>query len=47
MCWPSSRTRRVGRRGLHVSEENLAAIRDLLAQCSPEEQTALFRELLA
>ena len=45
MSWPSSRTRRVGRRGLRVSEEILATIRELLAQCSPEEQAALFREL--
>lgn len=28
-----------------MSEENLAAIRALLAQCSPEEQATLFREL--
>ena len=47
MCWPSSRTRQVDRRGPHVSEENLATIRELLAQCSPEEQAALFRELRA
>ncbi len=30
-----------------MSEENLAAIRELLSQCSPEEQAALFRELRA
>lgn len=30
-----------------MSEGNLAAIRELLAQCSPEEQAALFRELRA
>ena len=28
-----------------MSKENLAAIRNLLEQCSPEEQAALFREL--
>lgn len=47
MSWPLHRTQRVGRRGLRVSEENLATIRELLAQCSPEEQAALFRELRA
>ena len=47
MSWPSSRTRRVDRRGLRVSETNLATIRELLAQCTPEEQAALFRELRA
>ena len=30
-----------------MSEENLAAIRELIEQCSPEEQAALFRELRA
>ena len=30
-----------------MSEENLAAIRELLAQCTPQEQAALFRELRA
>ena len=45
MSWPSSRTRRVGRKGPRVSEARLATIRELLAQCSPEEQAALFREL--
>lgn len=30
-----------------MSEENLVAIRELLAQCSPEEQAELFRELRA
>ena len=47
MCWLSSRTRQVVRRGHDVSEENLATIRELLAQCSSEEQAALFRELRA
>lgn len=47
MCWRSSPTRRVGQRGLRVSEANLATIRELLAQCSPEEQAAIFRELRA
>lgn len=30
-----------------MSEATLAAIRELIAQCTPEEQTALFRELRA
>ena len=30
-----------------MSEENLATIRELLAQCSPEEQAALFHEMRA
>ena len=30
-----------------MSETNLATIRELLAQCTPEEQAALFRELRA
>ena len=47
MFWPLSRTLRVDRRESHVSEENLAAIRELLAQCAPEERAALFRELRA
>lgn len=47
MSWRSSRTLRVGPRAVRVSEANLALIRDLLAQCSPEEQAALFRELRA
>lgn len=47
MSWHSSRIQRVGRRGPRVSEANLATIRELLAQCSPQEQAALFRELRA
>ena len=47
MCWPSSQTLPGGRRGLRVSEESLSAIRELLAQCTPEEQAALFQELRA
>ena len=30
-----------------MSEARLAAIRELIAQCSPEEQASLFRELRA
>ena len=47
MFWPLSPTPPGGQRGLRVSEESLSAIRELLAQCSPEEQAALFRELRA
>ena len=45
MFCPSSPTQQADRNGPCVSEENVAAIRELLAQCSPEEQAALFREL--
>jgi hypothetical protein len=47
MFWPSSRTQRADRREIRVSEANLATIRELLAECSVEEQAALFRELRA
>lgn len=47
MFWRSSPIQRVDRRGLRVTEEKLASIRELLAQCTPEEQAALFRELRA
>ena len=47
MSWPSRRIRQVDQRERRVSEANLAIIRDLLAQCSPEEQAAQFRELRA
>lgn len=45
MCWHLRRTRRVGQRGQCVSKEIVATIRQLLAQCSPEEQAELFHEL--
>lgn len=47
MSLPSSRTRPGGRRGPGMSEAILATIREQLAQCSPEEQAALFSELRA
>lgn len=45
MSWRSSRTRQADRRELRVSEQHVASIRELLAQCTPEEREALFREL--
>lgn len=45
MSWHSSRTRQADRRALRVGEQDVASIRKLLAQCTPEEREALFREL--
>ena len=47
MCWRLSRIRQVGQRASLVSEQNLSLIRQLLAQCSPEEQATVFQELRA
>lgn len=47
MSWHSSRTRLADRRALRVSEQHVVSIRELLAQCTPEEREALFRELRA
>lgn len=47
MFWPLSRTPRVDRRESRVSKASLAKLRELLAQCSPEEQAKFFRELRA
>lgn len=41
----SNRIDRVGQKVQPVSKATLAAIRDLIAQCSPEEQATLFLEL--
>lgn len=47
MCSHSHPTPPVDRGRLAMSEETLRAVRELLAQCTPEERAAIFKELRA